>query len=146
MWNIKKTEFYLEGLLHESGLTYITNKLHYRKCFVRILFTPRKTLETHSFATLTRSFLKFCDSWIKTRTVHFLWSSLFLLPARHCIRQRRCLPLARVEGLLLPKQYWTLRLQKRDSGKSSKPETMTFGTKLLGHWFRTRTIIIKANR
>ena len=55
---------------------YITNKLHHRKCFVRILFTRCKTLETHSFATLTRSFLKFCDSWIKTRTVHFLWSNI----------------------------------------------------------------------
>ena len=37
--NIKKTEFYLEGLLHEIGLMYIRNKLHQRKCFVRILFT-----------------------------------------------------------------------------------------------------------
>ena len=58
---------------------YITNKLHHRKCFVRILFTRCKTLETHSFATLTRSFLKFCDSRIKIRTAHFLWSNLFFL-------------------------------------------------------------------
>ena len=76
MWNIKKTEFYLEGLLHEIGLTYITNKLHHRKCFVRILFACCKTSETHLFAALTRSFLKFCDSWVKIRTVHFLWSNL----------------------------------------------------------------------
>ena len=49
------------------------------KCFVRIFwFTSRKTLETHSFATLTRSFLKFCGSWIKIRTAHFLWSNLFV--------------------------------------------------------------------
>ena len=60
---LKKTVFYLEGgLLHEIGLIYITNKLHHRKCFVRILFTRCKTLETHSFTMLTRSFLKFCDS------------------------------------------------------------------------------------
>ena len=58
-WN---TEFYLEGLLHEIGLIYITNKLHHRKCFVQILFTRCKTLETHLLATLTLSFLKFCDS------------------------------------------------------------------------------------
>ena len=78
MWNIKKKESYLEGLLHETGLIYITNKLHHRKCFVRILFTRCKTLETHSFATLTRSFLKFCNSWIKIRSAHFLWSNLFI--------------------------------------------------------------------
>ena len=42
-----------------------------------ILFTRCKTLETHSFATLTPSFLKFCDSWIKIRTAHFLWSYPF---------------------------------------------------------------------
>ena len=79
LWNIKKTEFYLEGgLLHEIGLIYTTSNLHHRKCFVRILFTRCKTLETHSFATLTLSFLKFCDSWIKIRTAHFLWSNLFL--------------------------------------------------------------------
>ena len=35
----------MEGLLHEIGLIYITNKLHHRKCFVRILFTRCKTLE-----------------------------------------------------------------------------------------------------
>ena len=57
---------------------YITNKLHHRKCFVRILFTRCKTLETHSFVTLTRSFLRFCDLWIKLRTAHFLWSNLFI--------------------------------------------------------------------
>ena len=39
----------------EIGLIYLSNKIHPRKCSVRILFT-------HSFATLTRSFLKFCDS------------------------------------------------------------------------------------
>ena len=77
VWKIK-TEFYLEGLLHEIGLIYVTNKLHQRKCFVRILFTRCKTLETHSFATLTRSFIKFCNLWIKIRTAHFLWSNLFL--------------------------------------------------------------------
>ena len=27
---------------------------------------------------LTRSFPKFCDSWIKIRTAHFLWSNLFI--------------------------------------------------------------------
>ena len=27
---MKKTKFYLEGLLHEIGLIYITNKLHHR--------------------------------------------------------------------------------------------------------------------
>ena len=61
---MKKTDFYLEGLLHEIGLIYIyiTNKLHHRKCFVRILSTRCKALETHSFATLSRSFLKFYDS------------------------------------------------------------------------------------
>ena len=32
-----------DGLLHEIGLIYITNKLHHRKCFVRILFTRCKT-------------------------------------------------------------------------------------------------------
>ena len=42
---------YLEGLLHEIGLIYITNKLHHRKCFVRILFTPCKTLDAHSFVS-----------------------------------------------------------------------------------------------
>ena len=57
---------------------YITNKLHHRKSFVPILFTRCITLETHSFATLTRSFLKFCDSSIKICTAHFLWSNLFL--------------------------------------------------------------------
>ena len=30
---------------------FITNKLHHRKCFVRILFTRCKTLETHSFVS-----------------------------------------------------------------------------------------------
>ena len=59
---VNTKEFYLEGLLHEIGLIYITNKLHHRKCFVRILFTRCKTLETHLFAKLTGSFLKFCDS------------------------------------------------------------------------------------
>ena len=48
---MKKTEFYLEGLLHEIGLIYVTNKLHHGKCFVRTLFTPCKTLETHSFVS-----------------------------------------------------------------------------------------------
>ena len=62
---------------------YITNKLHHRKCFVRILFTRCKTLENHSFATLTRLFLKFCDSWIKIRMAHFLWSKLFLPRVRY---------------------------------------------------------------
>ena len=41
------------------------NRLLHRKCFVGILFTSPKTLKTNSFATLTSSFLKFCDSWIK---------------------------------------------------------------------------------
>ena len=36
------------------------------------LFTRCKTLETHSFTTLTRSFLKFCNSLIKIRTAHLL--------------------------------------------------------------------------
>ena len=78
----KEDRFYLEGLLHEICLIHITNKLHHRKCFVRILFSRCKTLETHSFATLSRSFLNFWDSWIKTRTVHFLWSNLFISLAR----------------------------------------------------------------
>ena len=71
---------------------YITKKLHHRKCFVRILFTRCKTLETHSFATLTRSFLKFCDWWIKIRTAHFLWSNLFVEVALQpfCSRHRWC--------------------------------------------------------
>ena len=38
------------------------NRLLHRKCFVGILFTSPKTLKTNSFATLTSSFLKFCDS------------------------------------------------------------------------------------
>ena len=78
-WNIRKTEFYLVGLLHGIGLIYTTNKLHHIKCFVRILFTRCKTLETHSFATLTHSLLKFCDTWtwIKILRAHFLLSNPF---------------------------------------------------------------------
>ena len=97
MWNIKKTEFYLEGLLNEVGLIYITNKLHHRKCFARILITCCKTLETHSFVTLTRSFLKFCDSWIKTRTAHFLWSNLFIY---HMFRETKIYKSSKVTNTL----------------------------------------------
>ena len=64
---LKKTVFYLEGgLLHEIGLIYITNKLHHRKCFVRILFTSCKTLETHSFVSKVLRLVN------KIRTAHFL--------------------------------------------------------------------------
>ena len=59
-WITKKTKFLIYTLLFSFNI--IINKLHHRKCFVRILFTRCKTLETHSFATLTPSFLKFCDS------------------------------------------------------------------------------------
>ena len=59
-WITKKTKFLIYTLLFSFNI--IINKLHQRKCFVRILFTRCKTLETHSFATLTPSFLKFCDS------------------------------------------------------------------------------------
>ena len=82
---MRRKNFKISGLVTGSiwrklsrFLIYMTNKLHHRKCFVRILFTRCKTLETHSFATLTRSFLKFRESWIKTRTAHFLWSNLFI--------------------------------------------------------------------
>ena len=59
-WITKKTKFLIYTLLFLFNI--IINKLHHRKCFVRILFTRCKTLETHLFATLTPSFLKFCDS------------------------------------------------------------------------------------
>jgi len=92
--NIKKAEFYLEGLLHEIGLIYITNKLHHKKCFVRILFTRCKTLETHSFTTLTHSFLKFCESRIKIHMAHFLWSNLFILNSGYSTWAQSFLPCA----------------------------------------------------
>ena len=59
-FNFEQTNYTIESTLHG------------------ILFTSCKTLETHSFAKLTRSFLKSCNSWRKIRTAHFLWSNLFL--------------------------------------------------------------------
>ena len=75
---IKKKKNETADLLAYILLYYLINKLHYGKCFVWILLTRCKTLETHSFVTLTRSFLEFCNSWIKIRTAHFLWSNLYI--------------------------------------------------------------------
>ena len=67
LWRIKfGRKHFKEGTRWSWNRPYIlTNKLHHRKCFVRILVICCKTVETHSFTTLTRSFLKFCNSWIK---------------------------------------------------------------------------------
>ena len=63
---------------------YITNKLHHRNALYGFYSLVAKLLK------LTRSFLKFCDSRIKIRTAHFLWSNLFLLHDKPSFRQTLC--------------------------------------------------------
>ena len=65
----------MEGLLHEIGLIYITNKLHHRKWFVRILFTRCKTLETHYAHLFVCKVLPLVN---KNPQAHFLSSTLFV--------------------------------------------------------------------
>ena len=57
MWNIKTTEFYLEGLLHEIGLIY--NKQ----------ITPQKVLCTdfiHSLQNFRNSLVRYAYSFVST--------------------------------------------------------------------------------
>ena len=58
---------------------YIINKLQHRKCFVRIFIHSLQNFGklTRSLRSLVR-FPKFCNSWIKIRTAHFLWSNLYV--------------------------------------------------------------------
>ena len=128
MWNIKKTELYLEGLLHEIGLIHITNKLHHRKYFVRILYTRCKTSETDSFATLTRSLLKFCDSWIKIRTAHFLWSNLFVFTLHEICQWKVARNETYIFVLLKPKTF----------GMNHRFACIKFVCIIFAHWCVTR--------
>ena len=58
---------------------YTINKLQHRKCFVRIFIHSLQDFGklTRSLRSLVR-FPKSCNSWIKIRTSHFLWSHLFI--------------------------------------------------------------------
>ena len=78
MWNIKKTEFYLEGLLHAIGLIYITNKLHHRKCAVRIFIHKSQNFRNERVSVANEWVSKVLQRVNKIRTAHFLWSNLFL--------------------------------------------------------------------
>ena len=55
-------------------VTSIINKLQHRKCFVRIFIHSLQNFGklTCTLRSLVR-FPKFCNSWIKIRTSHFLW-------------------------------------------------------------------------
>ena len=50
---------------------YTINKLQHRKCFVQIF--NHSLQNAHSFVFMP----KFCNSWIKIRTSHFLWRNLY---------------------------------------------------------------------
>ena len=78
LWCRKKTKTDLMGLFNSR---YIHNKQITAK---KVLCTDFYSLRLQDFGKLTRSlrsivrFPKSCNSWIKIRTSHFLWSNLYI--------------------------------------------------------------------
>ena len=104
MWNIKKREFYWEGLLHEIGLIYVINQLAIYKSSQRVetettwnkhrwwseqdLNLESQGIKSSAVSTCSHYLLEFfCHLWV-LKPLHLLYyqmNSTFLLQGLHMI-------------------------------------------------------------